>query len=104
MTNRVKHPWEVEGKFYVYNEFDRIIGGPQRVISEVDRNRLICPHCPYGLRCLTNPMVGKDLQITESIPPGPLLSVRCEIRAEPWRSEDVVIQFHIPISVFGELP
>ena len=105
----MKHPWEAKEKYYVYNLHEKIVGGPQRVISESDRNRLICPHCPRSLLCLTRAYVGKDLNIVKSSCTDEFI-VRCsgydekEHEVASWNGLPSLTQFYIPLDYFEGLP
>ena len=94
-----KYPWPDNERYYVYNRDDIIIGGPQRVISESDLRKQICPHCPNSLLCLTRNYAVKDLTIREEIPAGKLIVI-CGVYQEPWRGEPLKTEFYIPLNYY----
>jgi hypothetical protein len=65
MTVWKRQPWRSDERYYVYNQDDVVFGGPQRVISESDLKKDICPHCPRSLLCLTRNYAVKDLNIRQ---------------------------------------
>jgi hypothetical protein len=95
----VNPPWNPNERYYVYNQYDRNIGDPQRVISETDLKTQVCPHCPSGLLCLTRNYAVKDLSIREEIPAGKLVVVCC-VYQEPWRGEPLRTEFYIPLDYY----
>lgn len=98
-----EYPFPPNERYYVYDPGDRILGGPQRVISESDLKKQICPHCPKSLLCLTRNYAVKELRIREEIPAGKLIVV-CGVYQEPWRGEPLKTEFYIPLEYYkGEL-
>jgi hypothetical protein len=90
-------------RFYVYNEYDRFVGDPRKVISETDLKTQVCPHCPQSLLCLTRNYAVKDLHIREELPAGKLIVV-CGVYQEPWRGEPLHTEFYISLDYWkGEL-
>lgn len=107
----MKHPWEDNTRYYAYNKHERYAGSPQRIISEADRNRFVCPHCPRSLWCVTHVFVGKELSITKQ-PKCGVFAVRCAgyeggngpLSSVGWRAYPICTEFDAPIDCFEELP